>query len=119
MRPDAPQKDRPKGDSRAARRSARSARVFVGNVPFATTPTAFAAAFDARGVGARRAALAVDAVGRSRGYGLVTFDDEGAADRAIDALAGLEIDGRPVRLKHDDMAENGSLSVEFLLEGGR
>jgi RNA recognition motif-containing protein len=36
--------------------------------------------------------------GRSRGFGFVTFIDDEAADKAISALDGTELDGRPVKV---------------------
>ncbi|RZC68926.1 hypothetical protein C5167_032032 [Papaver somniferum] len=34
--------------------------------------------------------------GRSRGFGFVTFDDKKAMDEAIDAMNGMDLDGRPI-----------------------
>jgi RNA recognition motif-containing protein len=36
--------------------------------------------------------------GRSRGFGFVTFNDDEAADKAIEALNGTELDGRTIRV---------------------
>ena len=36
--------------------------------------------------------------GRSRGFGFVTFEDDEAADKAIAALNGTELDGRTIRV---------------------
>jgi RNA recognition motif-containing protein len=85
---------------------APSARIFVGNVPFATTQEEFARVFEDAGVGARRAALAVDASGQSRGYGLVRFKNAEAAEKALAALEGLEIGGRPARCKVDERPDD-------------
>ena len=97
VRPDAAERDRPREPK--STKIAPSARVFVGNVPFATTQEEFARVFEDAAVGARRAALAVDASGQSRGYGLVRFKNaeaaaeaaasksEAASARAADALA--------------------------------
>jgi RNA recognition motif-containing protein len=36
--------------------------------------------------------------GRSRGFGFVTFDDDEAADKAVAALNGTELDGRTIKV---------------------
>lgn len=104
VRPDAAERDRPREPK--STKIAPSARVFVGNVPFATTQEEFARVFEDAAVGARRATLAVDASGQSRGYGLVRFKNAEAAAEALGALQGLEIGGRPVRCKADERPDD-------------
>ena len=110
VRPDQSEGDRQRAKAALAlpRPSAvaPSARIFVGNVPFATTQEEFARVFEDAGVGARRAALAVDASGQSRGYGLVRFKNAEAAEKALAALEGLEIGGRPARCKVDERPDD-------------
>jgi RNA recognition motif-containing protein len=36
--------------------------------------------------------------GRSRGFGFVTFNEDEAADKALEALNGSELDGRTIRV---------------------
>jgi len=48
--------------------------------------------------------------GRSRGFGFVTFVDDEAADKAISALDGTELDGRPIKV---------NVARERSREGGR
>ncbi len=36
--------------------------------------------------------------GRSRGFGFVTFEEDDAADKAVAALNGTELDGRTIRV---------------------
>ena len=86
---------------------APSARVFVGNVPFATTQEEFARVFEDAGVDAQGATLSVASDQSSRGHGFVRFKDEAAAAAALDALQGLEIGGRCVHIEYawgDDVA---------------
>ena len=109
VRPDQSEGDRQRAALALPRPSAvapSSARIFVGNVPFATTQEEFARVFEDAGVGARRAALAVDASGQSRGYGLVRFKNAEAAEKALAALEGLEIGGRPARCKVDERPDD-------------
>ena len=86
--------------------TAPSTRRLYAQVPFATTQEEFARVFEEAGVGARRAALAVDASGQSRGYGLVRFKNAEAAEKALAALEGLEIGGRPARCKVDERPDD-------------
>lgn len=37
--------------------------------------------------------------GRSRGFGFVKFDDDAAADKAVEALNEKELDGRPLTVR--------------------
>jgi RNA recognition motif-containing protein len=36
--------------------------------------------------------------GRSRGFGFVTFTDDEAAEEAMSAMNGFQLDGRPIRV---------------------
>ena len=71
-----------------------SARLFVGNLSFNTTQNQLQDLFGAHG-----SVVEVDVVmdrfsGRPRGFGFVTMETKEAADAAIQALNGKEIDGR-------------------------
>ena len=72
---------------------------------FATTPETFADVFAASG--ARDASLAVDATGRSRGYGIVAFHSVEDARDAVVAFDGVMVDGRPMRCRLDRFEEGG------------
>lgn len=69
-------------------------RLYVGNLPFSASEQDVRAAFEAHG--------AVDSVhlvtdrdtGQMRGFGFVEFTDSSAAQSAIDALNGQDMDGR-------------------------
>lgn len=77
-----------------------SDRVFCGNVPFSATQADFAAKF--AGSGAVDAALAVDAAGTSRGYGIVLFASIEDAAGAVARFDGSPLGGRPMRCKFDE-----------------
>ena len=71
-----------------------STRLYVGNLSFSTTGDQLQSLFAAHG-----AVTSVDVIvdkisGRSRGFGFVTMDTPEAADAAIQALHGKNIDGR-------------------------
>jgi cold-inducible RNA-binding protein len=69
-------------------------RLYVGNLPFSASEQDVRAAFESHG--------AVDSVhlvtdrdtGQMRGFGFVEFTDSSAAQSAIDALNGQDMDGR-------------------------
>jgi len=63
-----------------------SKKLFVGSLSWDTNDDGLLAAFSPFGDG------------RSRGFGFVTFDDDEAADKAVAALNGTELDGRTIRV---------------------
>src|SRR2546429_5624000 len=69
-------------------------KLFVGNLSFNTTQTQLQDLFAAHGN-----VIEVDVImdkfsGRPRGFGFVTMENKEAADAAVQALNGKEIDGR-------------------------
>ena len=71
-----------------------STKLFVGNLSFNATQNQLQELFGAHGT-----VLEVDIVkdrfsGRPRGFGFVTMETKEAADAAIQAINGKEIDGR-------------------------
>ncbi len=72
-------------------------RIYVGNLPYSATEADVREAFEQHG-----AVTAVDVLidrdtGRARGFGFVEMDDADA-DKAIAALNGADLDGRPLRV---------------------
>lgn len=68
--------------------------IYVGNLSFQTNEQELEAAFSAYGQ-VERAQLVKDRdTGKSRGFGFVEMTDDAAADRAIEALNGSQLDGR-------------------------
>lgn len=73
-----------------------SKKLFVGNLSWGMTDADLQAAFAEFGE-IEEAIIITDRMsGRSKGFGFVTFADDAAADAAIAAMDGKEIDGRPV-----------------------
>jgi RNA recognition motif-containing protein len=71
-------------------------KLFVGNLSFNTTENDLQDAFAAHGT-VVEANLMVDRMsGRPRGFGFVTMSTPEEAQKAIDALNGSTLDGRPV-----------------------
>ncbi|MCB2193335.1 MAG: RNA-binding protein [Deltaproteobacteria bacterium] len=72
-------------------------KIFVGNLPFATTSEELKETFAAYGE-VLSAHVVTDRVsGRSRGFGFVEMEPA-AADAAISGLNGKELGGRPLRV---------------------
>ena len=72
-------------------------KIFVGNLPFATTSEDLKELFAAYGEVISANVVADRATGRSRGFGFVEMESA-EADAAISALNGSELEGRPLRV---------------------
>ncbi len=71
--------------------------IYVGNLSFDSTEEGMRSLFEQYG-NVHSAKIITDRdTGRSRGFGFVEMDSE-AADAAIAALNGYELDGRPLRV---------------------
>ncbi|KAK4803402.1 hypothetical protein SAY86_003219 [Trapa natans] len=71
-------------------------RCFIGDLAWSTSDRGLKDAFEKFGH-LLEARVVVDKYsGRSRGFGFVTFDDKRAMEEAIDAMNGLELDGRNI-----------------------
>ncbi|MBI3513886.1 MAG: RNA-binding protein [Proteobacteria bacterium] len=76
--------------------------VFVANLPTGYTDAQLAQAFDRFGI-VIAACLARDsATGETKGHGLVDLAPTGAAERAVEAMNGLEIGGRRIEARLAD-----------------
>ena len=72
--------------------------IYVGNLAYATTDDGLKAAFAQFGEVTAVRVVTDRMTGRSKGFGFVTMPDAAQAQAAIDALNGLELDGRTVRV---------------------
>jgi RNA recognition motif-containing protein len=75
-----------------------SKKLFVGSLSWNTDDHGLRQAFDAFGEITEAKVITDRDSGRSRGFGFVTFDDEEAAEKAISALDGTELDGRTIKV---------------------
>ncbi|CAI9776033.1 unnamed protein product [Fraxinus pennsylvanica] len=73
-------------------------KLFVGNLAWAVTSESLTQAFQEYGnvIGAR--VLYDGETGRSRGYGFVCYDTKAEMDTALQALNGVELEGRVMRV---------------------
>jgi RNA recognition motif-containing protein len=75
-----------------------SKKLFVGSLSWDTNDEGLNAAFSPYGEISEAIVISDRYTGRSRGFGFVTFNDDEAADKAIEALNGTELDGRTIRV---------------------
>lgn len=72
--------------------------LYVGNLNFRTDEEGLRAAFSEYGT-VTDARIVMDRdTGRSRGFGFVEMNDDSAAESAIEAMNGADLDGRPLRV---------------------
>lgn len=70
------------------------ANIYVGNLPFQTTEEDLRTMFAAYGTVDNVNIIMDRMTGRSRGFGFVEMSDSSAAEAAINALNGSDVDGR-------------------------
>jgi RNA recognition motif-containing protein len=73
-------------------------KLFVGSLSWDTNDAKLLQAFSRFGEITEAKVITDRDSGRSRGFGFVTFEDDEAADRAIAALNGTELDGRSIKV---------------------
>jgi len=75
-----------------------SKKLFVGSLSWDTTDEGLQEAFAQFGEITEAKVITDRDSGRSRGFGFVTFTDDEAADKAMSAMNGFQLDGRPIRV---------------------
>merc|ERR1712072_826065 len=91
---------RGRGSFRGRGRSDEGRRVYVGNLDYQTTDDVLFEVFQEYGEVETCSHLEErDNPGRKRGFGFVTFTDQDAAEQAVDAMDGFELDGRLIRVR--------------------
>ena len=75
-----------------------SKKLFVGNLSWGTDDQSLRQTFEAFGEVEEAVVISDRDTGRSRGFGFVTFNDDEAAETAVSALDGTDLDGRPVKV---------------------
>jgi RNA recognition motif-containing protein len=71
-------------------------KLFIGSLAWATDSASLQAAFERFGAIEEATVISDRETGRSRGFGFVTFTDEGPTQQAISEMNGSELDGRPI-----------------------
>ena len=83
--------------------------IFVGNLPFRAEQEDIIELFAAHGEVTNCALPLERDTGRKRGFAFIEMADEASETAAIDALQGVELMGRPLRI---NKAEPSSFSIE-------
>jgi cold-inducible RNA-binding protein len=71
-------------------------KLFVGSLAWATDSSGLQTAFERFGAIEEATVISDRDTGRSRGFGFVTFTEEGPAQQAISEMNGSDLDGRPI-----------------------
>jgi RNA recognition motif-containing protein len=71
-------------------------RIYVGNLPWSMTSATLEDLFSPHGTVTSAEVVSDRETGRSRGFGFVEMDTDDAGQKAIEALNGTEMDGRPL-----------------------
>jgi len=71
-----------------------SAKIFVGNLPWSMTSEELGELFQAHGTVVSANVITDRETGRSRGFGFVQMGSEDEARKAIEAVTGMQVDGR-------------------------
>lgn len=69
-------------------------KLYVGNLPYSLNDEGLQQLFAEIGEVVEAKVIADKFSGRSKGFGFVTMKDDAAADKAIEAMNGKEIEGR-------------------------
>ncbi|TFG50008.1 MAG: RNA-binding protein [Gemmatimonadales bacterium] len=85
-----------------------SKKLFVGSLSWGVNDDSLRDAFSVHGQISEAVVISDRDTGRSRGFGFVTFDDDDAADKAVAALNGSELDGRTMRVDVAQAKERNS-----------
>lgn len=73
-------------------------KLYVGNLPFSATEEGLRELFEQHGTTESVRIITDRETGRSRGFGFVEFEDDSAAEKALQALNGADMEGRALRV---------------------
>ena len=71
-------------------------KIYVGNLPFGIDDAGLEEIFKPHGTVGSAKVITDRDTGRSRGFGFVEMEDDEEAQKAIEALNGSEVGGRPL-----------------------
>ena len=71
-------------------------RIYVGNLAFSATEAELRGMFEAHGPVESVSVITEPDTGRSRGFAFVEMPNDGDAEKAISALNGADVGGRPL-----------------------
>lgn len=73
-------------------------KLFVGGLAWATTDDGLRQAFERFGQVAEAKVIMDRETGRSRGFGFVSFNDDGQGSSAMQEMDGAQLDGRTIKV---------------------
>ena len=80
-------------------------KIYIGNLPWSVSESELNDMFAKFGAVESAAVVTDRETGRSRGFGFVEMADAGDADKAIQALDGTDMGGRPLRVNEAQQRE--------------
>lgn len=91
-------------------------KVYVGNLPFSVDSEKLRGLFSEFGDIEEATVISDKFSGRSKGFGFVTFSDDGSAKKAISEMNDKEVDGRKLKVNEARPMEERPPRRDF---GGR
>ncbi|KAK7246792.1 hypothetical protein RIF29_41662 [Crotalaria pallida] len=82
-------------------------RCFIGGLSWSTSDRKLKDTFEKYGKLVEAKVVVDKFSGRSRGFGFVTFDDKKAMEEAIDAMNGMDLDGRTITVDRAQPQQGG------------
>ena len=82
-------------------------KLYVGNLSFSSTEEELRELFEQHGPTASVRVITDRETGRSRGFGFVEYEDAANADKALEALDGQDMGGRPLRVNEAQDRQRG------------
>ena len=82
-------------------------KLYVGNLPFSTTEEDLREMFEQHGPTVSVRVITDRETGRSRGFGFVEFEEESNAEKALQALNGMDMGGRSLRVNEAQDRQGG------------
>ena len=92
---------------RSGARFEASVELYVGNLPWSITDEVLTNMFAAHGAVARAKVVMDRETGRSRGFGFVTMTNAPEGQAAVQALNGLDYEGRALRVREAEPRQPG------------
>jgi RNA recognition motif-containing protein len=82
-------------------------KLYVGNLPFSTNDAELRSMFEPHGQVASAQVVTDRETGRSRGFGFVEMPNDDEAQKAIEAMDGNTVGGRPLKVNEAKPREAG------------
>ncbi|MFQ5418463.1 MAG: RNA recognition motif domain-containing protein [Myxococcota bacterium] len=82
-------------------------KLYVGNLSFSATEEELRELFEQHGTTVSVRVITDRETGRSRGFGFVEFEEESAAEKALQALNGADMGGRSLRVNEAQDKRSG------------